>query len=159
MAERWFLKVDGIPGESTDDRHRGEIDVTAWSFGVTHPAAGAVGAGAGAAKASFGDLQVEAPLNATTPLLFRACASGQHVRTAVLTGVRVGAGQPDFVTYSLEDVTVSSVGHGDGADGVPTDRVALRYGTVRISYVPQRPDGSPGATVAAGWDVIANRPL
>src|SRR5215207_5785518 len=104
MAERWFLKVDGIPGESTDERHRGEIDVTAWSFGVARATTGPSGAGGGAAKATFGDLQIEAPLNAATPLLFRACASGQRLRTAVLTGVRAGPGERDFVTYSLEDV-------------------------------------------------------
>jgi type VI protein secretion system component Hcp len=31
MAEKWFLKIDGVEGESTDAAHKGEIDVLSWS--------------------------------------------------------------------------------------------------------------------------------
>ena len=29
-----FLKIGDIKGESTDDKHKGEIDVLAWSWGL-----------------------------------------------------------------------------------------------------------------------------
>ena len=29
----YFLKLDGIPGESIDAKHKGEIDVLSWSWG------------------------------------------------------------------------------------------------------------------------------
>jgi type VI secretion system secreted protein Hcp len=160
MAERWFLKLDGIAGESTDERHRGEIDVTAWSFGVSHPGSGPAGAGAGrGGRPVFDELHVEAPLSIATPPLFAACASGRHLRTAVLTGARGGAPRLEFVTYSLEDVLVVAVHHGDTVEGVPTDAVALGFKRIRISYRPQLPDGAAGAAVTAGWDVVANSSL
>jgi type VI secretion system secreted protein Hcp len=161
MPERWFLKVDGIPGESTDDRHRNEIDVTSWSFGVTNAAPGrGGGGGTGTGRPAFDELHVDARINSATPLLFKACASGQHIRTAVLTGERVtGAAGSEFLTYALEDVTIRGVEHADTVDAAPTDRVALGYGRIRISYRPQNPDGSLGAAVTAGWDVRANHSL
>ena len=34
----YFLKFDGIKGESTDAKHKDEVDVEAWSWGETHAA-------------------------------------------------------------------------------------------------------------------------
>ena len=93
-AKRGFLKLDGIVGESTDDRHRGEVDVAAWSFGVTHPAT-VTGTGVGSGRPVFDELHDEAPVSAGTPPLFAACASGRRLRTAVLTGVGVGGARRD----------------------------------------------------------------
>jgi type VI secretion system secreted protein Hcp len=159
MAERWFLKLDGIAGSSTDDRHRGELDVTAWSFAVTNNPAGPAGTGSSSGRPVFDRLHVTAPLSAASPPLFAACASGRHLRTAVLTGVRADASRLEFLTYSLEDVLVAGVEHGDTAEGAPSDRFALSFGRIRISYRPQQPDGSAGTAVAAGWDVVANHSL
>ena len=33
MAVDYFLKIDGIEGESTDKKHAKEIDVDAWTWG------------------------------------------------------------------------------------------------------------------------------
>lgn len=37
MALDMFLKIDGIPGESTDARHRDEIDVLSYNWGESQP--------------------------------------------------------------------------------------------------------------------------
>ena len=31
MAVDYFIKFDGIKGESTDDKHKDEIDIQSWS--------------------------------------------------------------------------------------------------------------------------------
>ena len=47
----YFLRLDGIPGESVDAKHKGEIDVLSWSWGEIAADAGAApGGGAGAGK-------------------------------------------------------------------------------------------------------------
>ena len=161
MAERWFLKVDGIPGESTDDRHRNEIEVVAWSFGLsTTVSRPGTGTGAGTGRPTFEDLLVEATVSTATPLLFRACAAGTHIRTAVLAGVRMaGATSVDFLTYSLQDVTVAGSHQADSGTAVPSDHVALRYAKVTVSYQPQSPTGAALPAIVAGWDVRANHAL
>jgi type VI secretion system secreted protein Hcp len=161
MAERWFLKIDGIPGESTDERHRNEIEVLSWSFGLsTTVSRPGTGTGAGTGRPTFEDLQVEATVSAATPLLFKACAAGTHVRTAVLAGVRAAGANPlEFLTISLQDVLVTSAHQADSEAGVPTDHVALRYAKVTVSYQPQSPTGAALPAVVAGWDVRANHAL
>jgi hypothetical protein len=34
-AVDYFLKIDGVDGESTDDKHKGEIQLESYSFGRT----------------------------------------------------------------------------------------------------------------------------
>ena len=37
MAVDYFLKLDGVTGESTDQQHTGEIELASWSWGATNP--------------------------------------------------------------------------------------------------------------------------
>jgi len=157
VAERWFLELDGIAGESTVVGHEGELDVVAWSWGVTHAGAPPAGGGAGAGKATFQDLLVTTRISKASPPLFLACATGRHLRTAKLSGVRDSGGPArDVLRYELDDVTVTSVQHGDNEESMPTERLALRYSKLRVTYVPQTATGAPGPAVTAGFDVKAN---
>ena len=156
MAVDYFLKVDGIAGESADAKHKGEIDVLGFSFGVSSETA-ATGRGGGAGKAVFDDLVVLAPTSKASPLLWLACASGQHVKTAVLTCRRTAVKtQVDFLKVTLTDVTITSY-EADGADEErPLDQVALNYGKIELSYTPVDSTGKLQPPVTAGWDVAKN---
>ena len=120
----YFLKLDGIPGESVDAKHKGEIDVLSWSWGESQPAPPVSGGGAGAGKVSMTDLHVSANLSKASPQLLLACASGTHLKSAVLTGRKAGKAQAEFLTFSLSDVLVSGYQTG-GADGGGTARLDL----------------------------------
>ena len=43
MGIEMFLKIDGIPGESTDARHPDEIDIESWAWGETNAVNPALG--------------------------------------------------------------------------------------------------------------------
>ena len=167
MGEQWFLKVDGIAGEALDERHRGEIEVLAWSLGATAGRGGLLGgvagrfgggAGGGSGKVSFDDLSVETRLGSASPPLLGACAAGRRLRSLDLTGVRDDDGRGELATYRFEDATVSGVHHGDALGAEPLDRVSFAYARVRMTYRPQRPDGSLGDPVSTGWDLQRNQP-
>ena len=85
----YFLKVDGIAGESTDSKHKGEIDVLSWSWGETQSGSAGGGGGGGAGKVQMQDLHVTSNMSKASPQLMLACASGQHIKSAILTGRRV----------------------------------------------------------------------
>ena len=161
MAERWFLKLDGIPGESTDAAHKDEIDVESWSWGVSHIGSAPSGGGGGAGKASFQDFHFVSRISKASPALLLACATGSHLKEANLSGVRdVGKAKgPDFLKYKLSDVMVSSVQHGDSAAGVPSEQFALNFAKVEVSYFPQLGSGKIGPPVTAGFDLKANKKL
>jgi type VI secretion system secreted protein Hcp len=156
----YFLKVDGIPGESTDAKHKGEIDVESWSWGETQPGPPAgTGSGGGAGKVHIQDLQVTANVSKASPQLMLACASGQHIKSAVLTGRRGGGAQLEFLTFSLSDVLVTSYQTGGSEAGPPVDALSLNFSKIQIEYKEIQPDGKLGASAKVGWDVKQNKKL
>ena len=159
MPFDYFLRIDGMPGESPDAKHKGEISVQSFSWGEEQGAS-LVGGGGGASKVKVGPLNVTARTSKASPPLLVACAAGQHIKSATLS-VRKAGGKAalDFLTYALSDVVVVAyeVG-GDTGDG-PADQLKLAFGQIVVEYREQNPDGSPGAVTRAGWDVKANRKL
>ncbi|MGZ8771553.1 MAG: Hcp family type VI secretion system effector, partial [Aeromicrobium sp.] len=129
MAESWFLKIDGIQGESTNVGHKDEIDVLSWSWGASNPTSVVGSGGGGAGKATFQDFHFVARISKASPTLLLSCASGTHHKTAALSGVR-SAGKSksaEFLKYKLSDVVVTTVQHGDGEGGVPIEQFSLNY--------------------------------
>jgi type VI secretion system secreted protein Hcp len=161
VAERWFLKLDGIPGESTDVSHKDEIDVQSWSWGVSQTGVIGGGGGGGAGKASFQDFHFVTRISKASPQLFLACASGSHIKMATLSGVR-GAGKvkgSEFLTFKLRDVTVTSVQQGDSEGAAPVDQFSLNFAKVEFSYVSRSAKGSPQPPVTGGWDLQQNKKI
>ncbi len=157
MAVDIFLKLDGIDGESKDAKHKGEIDVESFSFGATHPGSTSGGTGSGAGKVSMQDFSFTTQVNKASPKLFLACASGQHIKSALLTVRKAGGQQQDFLKITLSDVTVSGYHEGAAeAAAMPTDQVSLNFSKIHVSFGGQRPDGSPDTPVTAGWDLKKN---
>ena len=89
MAFDAFLKIDGIPGESADKVHKDEIDLVAFSWGETNTGQATTGGG-GAGRSVAQDFHFVHHVDKATPLLFFACASGQHIKTAILTCRKAG---------------------------------------------------------------------
>jgi type VI secretion system secreted protein Hcp len=158
-APECFLKLDNVPGDSADARHRGEIELTGWTLGVASTGSMTPGSGAGAGRAEFHPLKVTQQLDRAVPPLVRLAAAGQHVAAATLTFRRPGREAADYLKIALSDVLVTGVRLIETADAPPSAEIVLVYGRIVIEYRPQMPDGSTGPPVVTGWDVRANRPL
>jgi type VI secretion system secreted protein Hcp len=160
MAVDYFLKIDGVPGESADDKHKGEIEVLSFSWGVSNPGPAGPGGGAAAGRASFQDFHFVARTSKASPKLFLACASGQHVPSALFTARRAGKPSIEFLKIKLREVLVSSfqVG-GSEPDQEPLDQVSLNFGKVEMEYRPIGLSGKLEAPIVAGWDVKKNKKL
>jgi type VI secretion system secreted protein Hcp len=160
VAENWFLKVDGIEGESIDKSHKGEIDVLSWSWGVATEGSPGPGGGGGVGKASFQDFNFVARISKASPQLFLSCATGVHHKSASLSGRHAGdKSSHDFLKYKLADVQVTSVQHGHGGSEPPTEQFSLSYSRFEITFTPQNADGSPGAPASAGFDLKQNKKI
>ena len=151
----YFLRIDGIPGESTDAKHKGEIDVLSFSWGEPRPRRRR------RRRRRRGQGR-HGPLNVT------AHVEGEPAAAA---GVRAGQAPQErgadraqgaarrrleFLTFSLSDVLVSAYQVG-GRD----DRAAARLDLARlradqVEYRSRRPT-VVGAVTKAGWDVKANK--
>ena len=159
-AEDYFLKVEGIAGESDDVKHKDEIDVLAWSWSETQPPTSG-GRPGDAGKAFMQDFHVVMRLSKASPKLMQACASGEHLKTAVLTGRKAGREQQEYLKITLSDILISSYQtEVAGVDvGAPTDRIAISFAKIEIEYKERRADGTLGATIKSGWDLKQNKPL
>jgi type VI secretion system secreted protein Hcp len=160
VAVDYFLRIDGIEGESTDSKHKGWLDVDSWSWGESQPIPPAAGGGGGAGRVTFQDFQFAARVSKASPKLFLACASGQHMKEARLVAVHGGAMQQEFLTWTFSDVLVTGYQTG-GAEGDvgPMDQVSLNFSKVRVEYKAQKADGSLDAAVTAGWDRKLNKKI
>ena len=158
MAVDYFIKFDGIKGESTDVKHKDEIDVEAWSWGETHAAPAGAGAGAGAGKVSMQDFHFVMGLNKASIGLMKACATGQHIKTATLSGRKAGKGQQDYLTFKFHDVLISSYQTSGSEDApVPIDSVSFNFAKIEVGYKPQKADGSLGTALEFRYDLKTNK--
>jgi type VI secretion system secreted protein Hcp len=156
MAVDVFLKIGDIKGESKDSKHPGEIDVLSWSWGVAQTGSMAAGGGGGAGKAHFQDLSLMHSLDKASPVLMKACATGEHIKEATLVARKAGKGQQDYLIVKMKDVFITSVAP-SGSSEHPMESVAMQFGSVDIEYKPQKPDGSLDAGVHFKYDIKANK--
>ena len=160
MAVDFFLKLDGIKGESADAKHKDEIDIESFSWGVTQTASHAGGGGAGAGKASFQDFHFVMRVNVSSPSLMKSCATGQHIKLGTLTCRKAGKDQQEFLTIKMTDVIVSSyqTGGSEGGD-VPFDQVSLNFAKIEVDFKRQKADGTLGPGAKFGFDIKSNKAL
>jgi type VI secretion system secreted protein Hcp len=160
MSEvQYFLKINGIPGESTDARHLGEIEVLSFRCGGENPVLNpsALAVGPGVSKVTFRDFEFTAHTSKASPHLMVACAEARTIDLATLSAVLPGGTERPVLCLELSDVLVTRYEVDAGAGAPPVDGVSLNFSRIVFSTFPQRVVGSEThAEVAAGWDVRDN---
>ena len=139
-AVDYFLKLEGVDGESTDSKHKGWIDVESYSFGVSSTASGA---GGGAGKAKFGDFTFAKTIDKSSPVLMLEAATGKHFKSAEIVLVRSGT---EIIKWKLTDVLISSY-QNSGASDAPMEQISLNFAKIEVEY----------GSLKMGWDIKANK--
>lgn len=159
MAVDMFIKIDDVKGESQDAKHKDEIDVLAWSWGMSQPGSFHGGGGGGSGKVSVQDLSITKYIDKSSPNLMLYCSNGSQYKEAKLTVRKAGGKEPlEYLIITMKDVIVTSVNTGGsgGADRL-TENVSLNFREVHTDYQAQKPDGSKdGGPVKYGWNVAEN---
>ena len=148
----YFLKIDGIPGESQDKTHKNEIQLNSFSWGATNAGTSATGGGAGAGRVKFEDFSITKTVDSASPKLMLACANGEHIKSAVLICRKAGKEQQEYLKYTFTDLLVSKFFLG-GTEVMPTEEVSINYSKIEMEYKAQKADGTLGGAVKAHYDV------
>jgi type VI secretion system secreted protein Hcp len=156
VASDIFAKIGDIKGESLDSKHKGEIEVLSWSWGLANSGSVGHGGGGGAGKATFHDLSFTHQIDKASPLLMRGCATGQHLKEATITHRKAGKGQQEFLVIKMNDVIVTSVTSGD-SENTHLESVSLAFAKIDLEYRPQKADGSLDAGVHFKYDLKAQK--
>jgi type VI secretion system secreted protein Hcp len=153
-----FLKLDGIKGESGDSKHKDEIDIESWSWGLAQSGSSHLGGGGGSGKVSVHDLSFTHYVDKASTNLVANCANGKHIKNAVLVMRKAGEKPLEYFKMTLEDLIVSGVNYAGNQGGASRllETVNLNFAKFQIDYQVQKADGSgaPGGDVK--WDVKAN---
>ncbi len=163
MAFDAFIKIDGIPGESTDTKHKDWAEIISFTHRVEQPASATASSsgGATAERVNHSTFDIVKLIDKASPKLFEACCTGKHIKEITLELCRAGGDKMTYYEVKLSEVIVSkveSIGAATSEAGFPTEKVSFSYGKIVEKYIVQkRADGSGGGNVVAGWDCTANK--
>lgn len=153
----YFLKIDGIDGESAAQGHDKWIELQSWSFGATQAGTG-TGGGGGAGKVIMQDFHFDKTVDKASPKLFESLTTGKHIKEATLELCRaVDDRSQCYLKIKLTDVVISGYQLGGSGGDVPTDQFSLNFAKIEFSYQPQKPDGTLDSPVKASYDVKASK--
>lgn len=161
MANDAYLKIEGIAGESADDKHKDWIEVSDVQYAVNQPRAESVSTAGGltTGRAELFPLNFTKLADLASPVLLQTCAAGKTIPKATFEFLRAdGDGKPiRYFKIELENIMISSIAPDSGSGGIITERVALAYAKIRWGYTKQSIRGGAQGNASGGWDCSANK--
>jgi len=153
MAADIFLKLGDIKGESLDDKHKDEIEVLSYSWGVSNPSSIDTGSGGGHGKASFGDIVIQHYVDKSSPNLMVRCCSGEPIPDVTLTQRKSGKGQQEYLIIKMNEVIVTHVQQSAGGSASNSESFGLAFAKIAFEYKPQNDKGALEAGIFFKYDV------
>ena len=159
MASNVFCKVDGIPGESSDDKHADYFEVLSFNHGLKQDSAGSVSGTGGftSGRVSHEPFTVVKSLDKATTKLAMACSKGDHIKEVIVECWRHIGENSKFMEYKMSDCVVRSVYPTGGSEGIPTETVAISYAKIEWKYTQFDNKGKKKGEVAGCWDCEKNK--
>jgi type VI secretion system secreted protein Hcp len=143
-----FLAIEGVPGESTDSKHKGEIDVLAWSWGMSQQTALTMSGAASRGRGCLQDLSLTKYQDKATTKLMGAVMNGTNYPKVKLTVRKAGEFPVETMVIEMEKVYVTSLSTGgSGGEDRLTENVTLRFLGVTATYTPQDETGKSGTPI------------
>jgi len=153
----FYIKLEGIDGESKDSQHTGWIDVLSFEYSVSQSSSMFTGGGGGVGKANFDALSFVHFVDKATPNLFQYCAAGKHIPSVLVSACKAGDGSKEYMRITLSDALVTHAGpYGSSEDARVKEKVELSYSKIKVEVKEQNADGSMGSIVTGTWDVKRN---
>jgi type VI secretion system secreted protein Hcp len=154
-AVDYFLKIDGVEGESQDSKHKSEIQLESWSWGETQSGSANKGVGLGAGKVVMQDFVFVKNVDKASPKLMLKCATGEHIPNVVLTCRKAGKDQQEFLKVFFKDTLISScqISGTGNADIIPVENISLNFTAIKVEYREQKPDGTLGGSTVFEYDL------
>ena len=158
-ALNMFLKIATVDGESTTKGYEKQIDVLAWSWGMSNSGTTHSGSGTTAGKANVQDFSFTKNLDRASPALMLAALTGTTYADATLTVLRpipnkAGATY-DYLKLKLENVLVTSVsGGGTPTQDKLTENVTLNFSKFTLEYKPADSSGYVGSSIPVTYDIL-----
>ncbi|HEY6447481.1 MAG TPA: type VI secretion system tube protein Hcp [Acidobacteriaceae bacterium] len=156
MAVDYFLKLDGIQGESQDEKHKNEIQVLSWSWGASNVSSVSGTGGSGAGKADLSDISMMLNFDKSTPKFFKSVCAGTHVPTGTFTAVKSGTDGKPYLKIDFKEIFVTSL-QMSAAGEVPAVSLSFSYDEIKIDYSAQDEKGNVASTGPVTFNTKQNK--
>lgn len=161
MAIDVYLQIDGIKGESTDDKHKDWIECKSVNWSVEQPksATASTGGGHTAERCEHKDIVITKLADLSSPILLQTCSAGKTIPKARFEFMRAD-GQGDRIKYfeiEIENVLIGAVTPGVQEGDILGEHVGLKFSKVKWKYTQQKVTGGAGGNTSGGWDLATNR--
>lgn len=156
MAVDYFLKLDGIQGESVDTNHKDEIQIMSWSWGASQVSSVAGTGGSGAGKADLSDFSIMTYFDKATPKFFKSIGAGTHIKTGTMSAIKSGADGKPYLKVDFKELFVSSL-QISGSSEVPTVSLSFSYNEIKIDYSLQDENGNLKSTGPVTYNLKENK--
>ena len=156
----YFLKLEGIDGESQDSDHSNEIDLQTVNYQVMNAGSFDYGTGGNTGQAKFGEVTVTKFVDKATVNLLQYCGTGKAIPKATISlNKQAGDSKLEYLKIELTNVVltnVSNMGHGGATDPM-SESLNLNYAEIKFTYQPQSNPGDASGAVVWGRNVQTNQ--
>jgi type VI secretion system secreted protein Hcp len=155
MSSEFHLKIKGVPGESKKQGHDGDIEITSWNFGLSHPANLKGGGASKGGDAHMQEISITKLVDKSSTALAKKCASGDHFPEIVLSGRKTtGDGKlGDYVTITLKIAYITTIGvHAQGGSELQ-ENLSIAFKDINVVYKPQNNKGGFDGDMVFGYNV------
>jgi type VI secretion system secreted protein Hcp len=163
MAADVYLQIEGVNGESNDDKHKGWMEVETIDWGVNQPTAGTISTAGGhtTGRAAFDAIRITKAVDLASPKLMEMAAQGKTIPKTRLEFFRADGGGPiKYYEILLENVLVSRNKKSFGGAGtLLVDQFTLHFTKITEKYTQQKIGGGVGGNTAGGWDLATNKSI
>ena len=161
MAIDVYLQIDGIKGESQDDKHKDWIECTTVAWGVSQPrsATASTGGGHTAERCEHQEIALTKLADLASPILLQTCSAGKTIPKAKLEFMRAD-GQGERIKYfeiELENVLIGGISPSVAEGSIIQEAVGLKFSKIKWKYTQQKVTGGSGGNTSGGWDLAANK--
>ena len=161
MAIDVYLQIDGIKGESADDKHKDWIECKSVNWEVLQPksATASTGGGHTAERCEHKEIEISKLADLSSPVLLQTCSSGKTNPKATFDFMRAD-GQGERVKYfeiELENVLIGSISPSVREGDFMAETVGLKFSKVKWKYTQQKIGGGAGGNTSGGWDLASNK--
>ena len=161
MAIDVYLQIDGIKGESMDDKHKDWIECIAVNWGVSQPrsATASTGGGHTAERCEHQEITLNKLADLASPILLQTCSAGKTIPKARLEFMRAD-GQGERIKYfeiQLENVLIGAVRPDVKEGAIIQEMVQLKFSKILWKYTQQKVTGGAGGNTSGGWDLATNK--
>jgi type VI secretion system secreted protein Hcp len=161
MAIDVYLQIDGIKGESMDDKHKDWIECTSVNWGVSQPrsATASTGGGHTAERCEHQEVMFTKLADLASPILLQTCSAGKTIPKAKLEFMRAD-GQGERIKYfeiELENVLIGAIMPAVHEGSIIQEKVGLKFSKIKWKYTQQKVTGGAGGNTSGGWDLATNK--